>query len=78
MKRPRKIGEARETDFRDFSVKIIQGPHREPSFALDRIYQVPAVHFENTELNKTYVLLEDDSHSLQWVSSNEVKVNTIE
>ena len=45
---------------------------------MDRIYQVLAVHFENTELNKTYVLLEDDNHSLQWVPSNEVKVNTIE
>ena len=70
--------EAREMYFRNFSVKVIQGPHRERSFALDRIYQVLAVHFENTELNKTYVLLEDDSHSLQWVPSNEVKVNTIE
>jgi hypothetical protein len=63
--------------FRSFSVKVIQGPHRERTFALGRIYQVLAVHFENTEF-KTYVLLEDDSHSLQWVSSNEVTVNTIE
>jgi hypothetical protein len=64
--------------FRNFSVKVIQGPHKERTFALDRIYQVLAVHFENTEFNKTYVLLEDDKHSLQWVPSNEVTVNTIE
>ena len=64
--------------FRSFSVKVVQGPHKERSFALDRIYQVLAIHFENTELNKTYVLLEDDSQALQWVQSNEVKVNTIE
>ncbi len=66
--------EAREMYFRNFSVKVIQGPHRERSFALDRIYQVLAVYFENTESNKTSVLLEDDNHSLQWVPSNEVKV----
>ena len=64
--------------FRNFSGEVIQGPHKERTFALGRIYQVLAVHFENTELNKTYVLLEDDNHSLQWVPSNEVTVNTIE
>jgi uncharacterized protein YgfB (UPF0149 family) len=63
--------------FRNFSVKVVQGPHRERSFALGRIYQVIAVQLENTEF-KTHVLLEDDNHSLQWVSSNEVTVNTIE
>jgi hypothetical protein len=26
-------------DIRNFSVKVIQGPHRERSFALDRIYE---------------------------------------
>ena len=64
--------------FRSFSVKVIQGPHRERSFALDRTYQVLAVHFEDTEFSKTRVLLEDDNHSLQWIPSNEVTVNTIE
>ena len=64
--------------FRNFSVKVIQGPHKERTFALDRIYEVLAVHFENTEINKTYVLLEDDDQSLQWVPSNEVTVNVIE
>ena len=64
--------------FRSFSVKVIQGPHRERTFALGRIYQVLAVHFEDTEFSKTRVLLEDDNHSLQWIPSNEVTVNTIE
>jgi hypothetical protein len=63
--------------FRNFSVKVIQGPHRERTFALGRIYQVLAVQFGNTEF-KTHVLLEDDNHSLQWVPSDEVTVNTIE
>ena len=63
---------------RNFSVKVIQGPHRERTFALGRIYQVLAVHFEDTEFSKTRVLLEDDNHSLQWIPSNEVTVNTIE
>ena len=64
--------------FRNFSVKVTQGPHKERNFALDRIYQVLAVHFENTDLHKTSLMLEDDNKSLQWVPSNEVKVNTIE
>jgi hypothetical protein len=70
--------EAREMYFRNFSVKVIQGPHKERTFALDRIYQVLAVHLENTDFSKTHVLLEDDSHLLQWVASNEVTVNTID
>jgi hypothetical protein len=64
--------------FHNFSVKVIQGPHMERTFALDRIYQVLAVRFENAEFYKTYVLLEDDNQSLQWIQSNEVRVNTIE
>jgi len=64
--------------FRNFSVKVIQGPHKERTFALGRIYEVLAVHFQDPELNKTYVLLEDDNHSLQWIPSSEVSVNMIE
>jgi hypothetical protein len=64
--------------FRNFSVKVIQGPHKERTFAIGRIYQVLAVHFQDTEFNKTNVLLEDDNHSLQWVPSSEVTVNVIE
>ncbi len=64
--------------FRNFSVKVIQGPHKERTFALDRIYKVLAIHFENTEFYKINVLLEDDNHSLQWVPSSEVTVNMIE
>ncbi|MGD0726765.1 MAG: hypothetical protein ABSB63_14535 [Spirochaetia bacterium] len=64
--------------FHNFSVKVIQGPHKERTFALDRIYQVLAVRFESAESDKTCVLLEDDNQSLQWIQSNEVTVNTIE
>ena len=64
--------------FRNFSVKVIQRPHKERTFAIGRIYQVLAVHFQDTEFNKTNVLLEDDNHSLQWVPSSEVTVNVIE
>jgi hypothetical protein len=64
--------------FRNFSVKVIQGPHRERTFALDRYYQVLAVHLEETQFTKTHVLLEDDNHSLQWIPSSEVTVNMIE
>jgi hypothetical protein len=70
--------EARKMYFRNFSVKVIQGPHRERTFALDRYYQVLAVHLEETQFTKTHVLLEDDNHSLQWVPSSEVTVNMIE
>ena len=38
--------------FRNFSVKVIQGPHKERTFALGRIYLVLAVHFENTEIQQ--------------------------